>query len=333
MSVMRKCPAVFVILTLSVVLYFGLAQNALAEWPEKPITVYISYAAGGSTDLAARSLGPGMEKALGQQVVFVNKPGGTGTVAFGVLAGEKPDGYTLAIGVNSAINWNPISYKLPYKPLADFTPVICFGTAPTGISVRSDAPYQTWPALVDYARANPGKIKYSTTGAVSIFDVGMQYACRELGIKMVHIPFKGSMPAYTALLGGHVEVCVADSTFSEYVKSGQLTLLAAFTKDRIPDYPNTPTLVEQGVNFYNRVGMYSLFGPKGMDPAIVKKLEDAVISAFDTQPFKQMAKNFMFITYQIRNKELVPMLEKDWNDNLQILKDLGVVKESATPPK
>ena len=79
--------------------------------------------------------------------------------------------------------------------------------------------------------------------------------------------------------------------------------------------------------------MYSLFGPKGMDPAIVKKLEDAVISAYDTPAFKQMAKNFMFITYQIRNKELVSMLENDWNENLQILKDLGVVKESATPPR
>jgi tripartite-type tricarboxylate transporter receptor subunit TctC len=330
---MRKSTTVFAILILSTFLFVGLASNAIAAWPEKPITIYISYPAGGSTDLAARSLGPGLEKALGQQVVFVNKPGGTGTVAFGILAGEKPDGYTLAVGVNSAIIWNPIVRKLPYKPLADFTPVICFGTAPTGISVRSDAPYQTWQEFVDYARKNPGKIKYGTTGAVSIFTAGMKAASKELGLKMIHIPYKGSMPAYTALLGGHVEACVSDSKFDEFIKAGKLTLLAAFTEERIPQYPDTPTLIELGVNLYNNVGEYSLFGPKGLDPAIVKKLEDAVISCYKTEPFKKMSKSFMFKTYEIRHKELVAKFEKEWKQNEKTLKDLGMVEKTGTSPK
>ncbi|MEJ2247120.1 MAG: tripartite tricarboxylate transporter substrate binding protein [Acidobacteriota bacterium] len=330
---MRKNLAVFVILAFALVLFLGSRQNAFADYPEKPITVYISFPAGGSTDLAARSLGPGLEKALGQQVVFVNKPGGTGTVAFGILAGEKPDGYTLTVGVNSAIIWNPIVRKLPYKPLADFTPVICFGTAPTGVSVRSDAPYQTWQEFVDYARKNPGKIKYGTTGAVSIFTAGMKLASKELGLKMVHIPYKGSMPAYTALLGGHVEAAVSDSVFDEFVKAGKLTLIAAFTKERIPEYPNTPTLIELGVNLYNNVGEYSLFGPAGMDPAIVKKLEDAVISCYETEPFKMMAKSFMFETYEIRNKELVSKFEQEWKQNEKLMIDLGMVEKTATPPK
>ena len=333
MVVMRKAPAVFVMLTLSVLLLFGATPNADAAWPEKPITVYISFPAGGSTDVAARALGPGMEKALGQQVVFVNKPGGTGTVAFSVLAGEKPDGYTLTVGVNSAMTWNPILLKMPYKPLADFTPIICFGTAPTGVSVRSDAPYQTWPELVEYARKNPGKIKYSSTGAKSVFSAGMALASRVFDIKMVHIPFKGSMPAYTALLGGHVEACIGDTKFDEYVKAGKLTLLAAFTKERIPEYPDVPTLIERGVNLYNNVGEYSLVGPAGMDPAIVKKLEDAVLSCYDTEPFKKMVKSFLFITYKIRSKELVAKFETDWNTNEKLLKDQGMIKEAATSPK
>lgn len=333
MVFMKKAPAVFVILTLSIFFLFGSTQSADAAWPEKPIKVYITFPAGGSTDIAARSLGPGLEKALGQQVVFINKPGGTGTVAFSILAGEKPDGYTLTVGVNSAIIWNPIVRKIPYKPLADFTPIICFGTAPTGISVRSDAPYQTWQAFVDYAKKNPGKIKYGTTGAVSIFTAGMKYASKELGLKMIHIPYRGSMPAYTSLLGGHVEAVVSDSKFSEYVKAGKLTLLAAFTKERIPDYPDTPTLIELGINLHNNVGMYSLFGPAGMDPAIVKKLEDAVISSFDTKSFKKMAKSFMFETYEIRNKELVAKFEQEWKKNEKTLMDLGMAKKAATPPK
>ena len=333
MSVMRKETTVFAILTLFTFLFIGLAQNAVADWPEKPITVYISFPAGGSTDLAARSLGPGLEKALGQQVVFVNKPGGTGTVAFGILAGKKPDGYTLTVGVNSAIIWNPIVRKIPYKPLADFTPIICFGTAPTGVSVRSDAPYQTWQEFVDYARKNPGKIKYGTTGAVSIFSAGMKLAAKELGLKMIHIPYKGSMPAYTALLGGHVEACVSDTKFDEFVKAGKLTLLAAYTKERIPEYPDTPTLIELGVNLYNNVGEYSLFGPAGMDPTIVKKLEDAVISCYETESFKKMVKSFLFETYEIRNKELISKFEQEWNQNEKIMIDLGMVEKAATPPK
>lgn len=306
---------------------------AQAAWPEKPITMLIPFAAGGSTDASARALVPGMEKALGQQIVLINKTGGGGTVGLSVLAGSKPDGYTISVGVNASIVWVPILRKVPYKPLGSFTNIICYGTAPTATVVKADSPFKTWGDMVAYARKNPGKLKYSTTGARSIFNVGMEMAAKQEGLKWIHIPQKGTMPALTALLGGHIDFVSAGPKFADFVHSGQMRPLAMLTQERAADFPEVPTLIEQGVNFYNNVGMYSLFGPAGMDPAIVAKLEDAVVQAVETAAFKNMSEKFLFMALKIRSKDFTQMLDQNWESNVNSLTSLGIVKTVGTAPR
>ncbi|MDB4443832.1 tripartite tricarboxylate transporter substrate binding protein [bacterium] len=333
MSDLRRKGLFLLVSAIMVATGLAAVQSVEGAWPEKPITLYIPYSAGGSTDSSARALAVGMEKALGQQIVLINKTGGTGTVALGVLAGAKPDGYTLSVGVNSGLIWTPIQRKVPYKPLASFTNIFCYATAPTATVVNTDSPFKTWKDLVEYGRKNPGKLKYSTTGTGSPFHVGMEIAAKQEGFKWIHIPYKGTMPALTALLGKHVDACTAGPKFADYVKSGQMRIIGMFTKDRVPQFPDAPTFVEMGINVYNTVGLYSLFGPAGLDPAIVKKLEDAVSQAMETNVFKDMSKTFLMVPLKIRSEEFTKMLEENWRTNSKVLVEMGRVKKPATAPR
>lgn len=271
MNFMRKGSLLMAAIAITAVVGFAAVQDIYAAWPEKPITMYIPFAAGGSTDASARALAPGLEKALGQPIVLINKTGGGGTVGLGVLAGAKPDGYTLSVGVNAGLIWVPILRKLPYKPLASFTNIICYGTAPTATVVRADSPFKTWQDMISYARQNPGKLKYSTTGARSIFNIGMELVAKQEGIKWIHIPQKGTMPALTATLGGHVDFTTGGAKFVSFVRSGQMRILAMLTQERVPEFKDVPTLIELGVNFYNSVGYVFPFRSGRVGPGHSKK--------------------------------------------------------------
>lgn len=307
-------------------------QQALAAWPEKPITLYIPFAAGGSMDASVRALAPGMEKVLGKPIVLINKTGGTGTVALGVLAGAKPDGYTLSAGTSSGIFRIPVLRKVPYKPLASFTNIFSYAAVSSGTVVKADSPWKTWEDLIEYARKNPGKVKYSTTGSGSPMHVAMEVAAEKYGIKWIHVPYKGTMPSLTAVLGGHVEACSAGPKFVSMVQSGQMRALVVHTKERMAEFPDVPTLLEVGVPYFNDT-VFALFGPAGLDPAIVKKLEDAAEYAVDTPLFKDMAKKFAIVPLKMRSKEFTQLLVDGWPKQVEIFKKLGRIKEAATPPR
>ena len=332
MSVLKKGFVVLAVLTLMGILGISGVQNASAAWPEKPITLYIPFAAGGSMDASVRALAPGMEKALDQQIVLINKTGGSGTVALAILAGMKPDGYTLSGGTTSGIFRVPLQRKVPYKPLASFTNIMAYANVSSGIVVKADGPFKTWQDLIDYARKNPGKVKYSTTGSGSPMHVAMEVAAEVNKIKWIHIPYKGTMPALTAVLGGHVEASSAGPKFVSMVLSGQMRALAVITQERMAEVPDVPTLIELGVNYINDT-FFVVFAPAGLDPAIAKKLEDAVAYAVDTPLFKDMAKKFAIIPLKMRSKEITKVLEDGWPKQIKIFQDLGRIKEPATPPR
>ena len=332
MSVLKKGFVVLTALTLMGILGSPGVQNASAEWPEKPITLYIPFAAGGSMDASVRALAPGMEKALGQQIVLINKTGGTGTVALGILAGMKPDGYTLSSGTTSGIFRVPLQRKVPYKPLASFTDIMAYAGVSSGVVVKADSPFKTWQDLIEYARQHPGQVKYSTTGSGSPMHVAMEVAAEVNGIKWIHIPYKGTMPSLTAVLGGHVQFSAAGPKFVSMVQSGQMRALAVMTQERMEEFPDVPTLIELGVNYVNDT-FFVIYAPAGLDPAITKKLEDAIAYAVDTPIFKQMAKNFAIVPMKMRSKEITKVLEEGWPKQIKIFQDLGRIKEPATPPR
>lgn len=331
--IQSKKRATILVITIIVALWgFMVGQTLAANYPSKAVTMYIPFSAGGSMDTSSRVLAAGAEKVLGQQFVMINKTGGGGTVALGVLANEKPDGYILSAGTSTGIFRIPVQRKVPYKPLADFTHIFAYAAVSSGVVVKADAPWKTWQEFMAYAKKNSGKVKYSTTGTGSPMHVAMEVAAEKEGVKLIHVPYKGSMPSITAVLGGHVEACSSGPKFVSMVQQGQLRVLAVHTKERMVEFPDIPTFLDLGYNYLNDT-FFSVHGPAGMDPAIVKKLEDAFAKSVDTQEFKDMAKKFALQPLKIRSQEYTQILETGWPKQVEIFKGLGRIKEAATQPK
>jgi tripartite-type tricarboxylate transporter receptor subunit TctC len=303
---------------------------AMAEYPEKTITMYCVFAPGGTVDTSIRALAVEVEKILGKNMLIVTKDGGGGTVGLALLAREKPDGYTLAAGTSTGIVRVPLTLKMTYKPLSSFTFVYAYAGAVSGLLVRPDSPFRTFKDLVEYARQNPGKVTYSTMGTGSPLHVIMEVIALKEKIKWVHIPFKGTAPAETAALGGHVDaVSAGDMTKA---LNGQMRALLMHTKDRFDKLPDVPTSIELGYNYYNDT-VFSVFGPAGMDPSVVKKLEDAFEKAQGTPAWKQWLEQTGQITVKMRSAEYTKFLQEAWDREIQIQKSLGLLTEPATQPR
>jgi tripartite-type tricarboxylate transporter receptor subunit TctC len=306
------------------------APSAMAAFPEKAITMYCVFSPGGSLDSSARALSTEAEKILGQPIVIVTKDGGGGTVGLSVLAEDKPDGYTLAAATSTGIMRIPLARKVTYKPLVSFTPIYAYASPPTGLMVKPDSPFKTLKAMVEHARKNPGQVKYSTAGAGTPMHLIMEVIGMKEKIKWVHVPFKGSAPAETAVLGGHVDaVSTGDMNMAI---SGQIRPLVMYTKDRYSRFPDAPTTVELGYNYYNDT-LFSIFGPAGMDPVVVKKLEGAIEKALDGGAWAKLVETFGLVTVKMKSGEYKKFLEEAWDREAQIQKDLGLITEPATAPK
>ena len=172
---------------------FLLAGVSMSEFPERPITVLLSFDPGSTVDLITRATGTGAQEYLGKPVIFENRPGAGGTVALSMVAIAKPDGYMLCAAPNASVIDTPLIQKVPFKPLKNLTPVIGLSAAQhTALLVKNDAPWKTFQEFMDYAKKNPGKIKYSTSGVGTAMHVAMEYIAQKGGVKWVHVPYKGT---------------------------------------------------------------------------------------------------------------------------------------------
>jgi tripartite-type tricarboxylate transporter receptor subunit TctC len=302
----------------------------MAGYPEKAITMYVVFSPGGSMDSSARALATGAEQILGQPIVIVTKDGGAGTVGLSVLAADKPDGYTLAAATSTGIVRIPLARKVTYTPLTSFTNIFAYATPPSGLFVKPDSPFKSLKELVEHARKNPGQVKYSTAGAGTPMHMIMEVIGMKEKIKWVHVPFKGSAPAETAVMGGHVDA--VSSGDMNNVLNGQLRALVMYTKDRYTKLPDVPTTVELGYNYYNDT-VFSIFGPAGMDPAAVKKLEEAFSKALTMPAWAKMNEAFGLIPVQMRSAEYTKFLQEAWDREVEIQKALGLITAPATAPK
>ena len=305
-------------------------SSAWADYPTKPITMYVVFAPGGSMDSSARALALGAEQVLGKPIVIVNKDGGGGTVGLGVLAGDSPDGYTIAAATSTGILRIPMQRQVPYKPLASFTPIIGYAAVISALVVTPDSPYKTLKDLVDYARTNPNKIKYSTAGTGSPMHIAMEVIAMKEGIKWIHIPFPGSAPAETALMGGHVDACSTGDMAKAL--TGELRTLAVHSQERMKQLPDVPTLIELGYDYFNDT-MFAVYGPAGMSPDVVKKLEEAFIRSVDTERFQRVATQFMLQPMKMGSREYTRFLEESWPKEAERLKAIGLIQAPATAPR
>ena len=318
-------------LAVSVAALFAVfATVAMADYPERTITIYCCFSPGGTVDTSTRALTPSAEKTLGQNIVIVTKDGGSGTVGLALLEGEKPDGYTLATSTSTGIVRIPLTRKMTYKPLSSFTFVYAYSGAVSGLLVKSDSPFKTFKGLVEHARQNPGKVTYSTTGAGSPMHLIMELIGMKEKINWVHVPYKGTAPAEIAALGGHVDA-VSAGDMSKAL-SGQMRALLMHTKDRYDKLPDVPTTLELGYDYYNDT-VFSVFGPAGMNPAVVKKLEDAFAKAQETPAWTQWLESTGQVTVKMRSAEYTKFLDEAWNREIKIQKSLGLITEPATQPR
>ena len=253
---------------------FGLAQ---AAYPDKPIKIIIGFPAGGPLDAHIRLLIEKLQSSLGQPIIVDYKVGAGGAVGAQFVAQSPPDGYTVLLANTGTMVINPAIYtKAPYDTLKDFQPIARTAQQPLALIVNKDIAANSLKEFVAYAKANPGLLNYGSAGNGGISHLVPEMLKNETGIFMVHIPFKGSAPAFTDLIAGHVQF-MAESVpqAANYAKQGKVKALAVTSAKRNPALPNTPTVIETGVANLEVVGFYGILAPKGTPPEIANKLSQA----------------------------------------------------------
>ena len=268
----------------------GLAPPASAQaFPSKPITLIVPFPAGGVTDVQFRALAQIAAKELGQPIVVSNRPGATGSLGPAQMAQTSPpDGYTLSV-VSSAQFRMPHVSKVTWDPLRDFTWILGVTAYSFGVAVRTEAPWKTFADLVADAKANPGKLMMGTSGRGNVGHVTMERVSRITGMQMTLVPFKGAAEFMAALVGGHIDV-VPDGGWGTMARAGRVRLLAMMTPNRLPSWPDVPTLKELGYDV-SVLPMLLIAGPRGMDPAVVKTLHDALRKSMSDPAFQKVLDN------------------------------------------
>jgi tripartite-type tricarboxylate transporter receptor subunit TctC len=246
-----------------------------APYPTKPVNLLIGYAPGGVADISLRFLATKAEKHLGQPIVVTNNGGGGTSVATGIVATKPPDGYNILGVASTAVVRIPQFRQVPYK-FDDVVPIMSYARpVMTPVVVQASSPWKTFKELVEHARKNPGKVTYSTTGVGSPMHIAMEYVAKQEGITWTHVPYPGSVPAMTALLGGHVTFQAGAGESVPYVKQGQLRFLALIDEKRLKEFPSVPTLKELGYDIYNE-SIFMFAAPKGTPQPIIDKLDEAL---------------------------------------------------------
>ncbi|MDH1701604.1 Bug family tripartite tricarboxylate transporter substrate binding protein [Comamonas terrigena] len=253
-------------------------SQALAQaFPSKPIRVVVGFPAGGPLDQHARLLSDKLQAVLGQPIVMDYKPGAGGTVGAQDVMKAPADGHTLMVANTGVMAINPALYpKLPYGTLKDFTPIARTAMQPLALLVNNHVPSKTLPEFIAYAKANPGKVNYGSAGNGGISHLVPEMFKIATGTHMVHIPYRGSAPAFADLMGGQVQF-MAESIpqAANYHKQGKVRALAVTSKTRNPALPDTPTAIEGGLKGFEVVGFYGFLAPAGTPKDVVAKLSDA----------------------------------------------------------
>ena len=267
-----------------------LAVLAQGAYPTKPITLVVPTAAGGTTDLSARMLAQALTPVIGQSVVVDNKGGGNGNIAASIVKRAEADGYTLFLQYSGYHVISPHLTKVAQWSQSDFQPVANVISAPQIIVVRDGLPVKTLAELITYAKANPGKLNYASSGNGSLQHVTGAMLEQQGGVKMVHVPYKGTGPALQDLLGGQVDLTFGTAPpFMPHIQSGKLRVLAVTGKERLPSLPDVPTTAEAGYPGVNATSWFGLFAPAATPKAVIDKLAADTRAVVQSAAFKQKA--------------------------------------------
>jgi tripartite-type tricarboxylate transporter receptor subunit TctC len=279
----RAIRGVLALLTSAIV--SGLATGAAAQtYPTRPITLVVPFPPGGSTTIVARIVTDRMADAIGQQFVVDNRGGAGGTLGTRQVAKSAPDGYTIALGYTGTLAIGPSLFpNVRYDVRTDFAPIGRIGVAPSAVVVHPSFPVHSIAELIAYAKANPGKVNYGSAGIGTVGHVAGEYFAITTGIKLIHIPYKGTGPAITDLLGGHIPLSFSPiPAVHESAKSGLLRMLAVTSAKRSALLPDMPTVAESGVPGFDAVLRYGLVAPAGTPRPIIERLNAALRGVLDS---------------------------------------------------
>jgi tripartite-type tricarboxylate transporter receptor subunit TctC len=302
----------------------SLGTFAQSTFPARPIKLLVAFPAGGPTDITMRSLADNASKVLGQPVVVENKPGAGGTLPAQQLQTAQPDGYTLA-QIPLGVFRMPYTTKMTWDPIKDISYVINVTGYAFGIVVPTDSPIKNWNDFVAYAKANPGKLSYGSTGTLTSPHLTTELIAQKLGIQLNHVPYKGSAELAQAIVGGHL-MAAADSTgFAPLVESGKLRVLNTWGEKRLAKFPDAPTLKELGIDVVQN-SPFGIGAPRGTPPDVVKKLHDAFKKAMEDPSYVQALARYDMLPIYMDSAQYAKFAQDTFLREKALVEKLGLVK-------
>jgi tripartite-type tricarboxylate transporter receptor subunit TctC len=307
----------------------GINGAAAQNYPNRAITLVIPFAPGGSTSIVGRGIADKISELLGEKVVVDNRPGAGGTIGTKAVAKSEPDGYTLLLGYTGTLAIGPSLYKnVGYDPRKDFAPIGLIGNAPNSLVVNPSFPAKTVAELVAYAKTNPGKVNFGSAGAGTASHITGEYFARSAGITLVHVPYKGTGPALTDLLGGHIPMAFAPIPASHpNVSAGKLRALAVTSITRSGLLPDVPTMMEAGLPGFDASLYYGLAAPAGTPRPIIDKLNKALREALASDEVRKQLGNDGTEITPGTPEDYADFIDKDEKKWAQLVKASGVEQE------
>ena len=303
----------------------ALAQ-AGGDFPSRPIKLLVAFPAGGPTDITMRSLADNAGKIFKQPVIIENKPGAGGSLPAQQLQTTAADGYTLA-QIPLGVFRLPYTTKINWDPVKDISYVINVTGYAFGIVVPIDSPLKTWSHFVGWAKANPGRLTYGSTGTLTSPHLTTERIAQELGIQLQHIPYKGSAELAQAILGGHI-MAAADSTgFAPLVESGKLRVLNTWGEKRLAKFPDAPTLKELGLNIVQN-SPFGIGAPRGTPPATVRRLHDAFKAAMEDPSYVQSLARYDMLPMYMSSATYTKFAQETFTKERALVEKLGLARAS-----
>ena len=302
------------------------AQNSAQPFPGRPLKLIVAFPAGGPTDITMRVLADNASKILGQPVVVENKPGAGGTLPAQTLQSTPADGYTLA-QIPLGVFRLPYTTKISWDPIKDLAYVLNVTGYAFGLVVPSDSPLKSWTHFVGWAKANPGKLSYGSTGTLTSPHLTMELIAQKLGLELLHVPYKGSADLMQSILGGNI-MAAADSTgFAPQVEAGKLRVLSTWGEQRLAKFPDAPTLKELGLGLVQN-SPFGIAAPRDTPPAVVKRLHDAFKQAMEQPSYTTALAKYDMVPMYMSTPAYSKFAQETFVREKALVEKLGLAKPS-----
>ncbi|MFH1185968.1 MAG: tripartite tricarboxylate transporter substrate binding protein [Chloroflexota bacterium] len=297
------------------------------SYPSKPIRLVLPMTVGGITDILARVIADPMEKDLGQPIIIISRPGAGTVIGVDYVAKAAPDGYTLLLSGDAGVINTASGRPLPYDLMKDLVPISGVYSGAQLLMVNKDSRFKSLQDLVMYAKANPGRLKFGSTGIGNSTHLSAESFNQAAGIQAVHVPYKGGAAPFTDLMGGHIDYMILGSTAAiPAIKDGSLRGLAIMSKDRTPLLPDLPTAVEQGVNVQTS-GWYGLYTTAGTPPETVKKLHASLTKALHSKAVQDRFVSVGGQAMSMTPEQFLAFLQAEIQKQSVLIKRLGIKLE------